>query len=310
MMAKAKADAKETKQRIIYLALVLGCCYLLFIISLFRNQGSHDPVYQILQKGFTAFPVLAAMITRRLTKDDAPWRISIKVWKQPKLWAFCAFVPGVLIVFGAVLYFLLFPKEYSGSFHYGGLLALMGTKSDGSLPLNNPFVFGMITVLIAAAFIPIQLLELGEEIGWREYLLPKQIQRYGIHRAVLLNAILWSIAHLPLIYFGFNYSLENPGAPWSNMAMMIVVCVTLGVILSYVMVISGNVMYPAIIHGVVNVIGEVPVYLSISQKSGLLGPNPTGLIGISGLLVLAIVLLIHLGKSKSRLADEKRKQVY
>ena len=34
-------------------------------------------------------------------------------------------------------------------------------------------------MLIAAICIPIQLLELGEEIGWREYLLPKQIAEYG-----------------------------------------------------------------------------------------------------------------------------------
>lgn len=82
--------------------------------------------------------------------------------------------------------------------------------------------------------------------------------------------------------------------------MMMVVCVTLGIILSYVMVISGNVMFPAIIHGVVNVIGEVPVYLSITQESGLLGPNPTGLIGLSGIIILAITMFICFGKAKSR----------
>ena len=121
-----------------------------------------------------------------------------------------------------------------------------------------------------------------------------------MHRAALLNGILWGLAHLPLIYFGFNYSIENPGAPWSNIAMMMVVCVTLGIILSYVMLVSGNVMFPAIIHGVVNIIGEVPVYLSITQENSLLGPNPTGLIGLSGLIILAITMFICFGKAKNR----------
>ena len=158
----------------------------------------------------------------------------------------------------------------------------------------NPLSFSVVCVLIAAVCIPIQLLELGEEIGWREYLLPKQVAVYGMRKGVLLNGFYWGIAHLPLIFLGFNYSLENIGAPWSNMLMMIIVCMTLGIICSYVMVKSNNVVYCAIIHGVVNVIGEIPVFLSVSQQSGLLGPNPTGLIGISGLIVCAIILFIRL----------------
>lgn len=88
--------------------------------------------------------------------------------------------------------------------------------------------------------------------------------------------------------------------------MMTAVCVTLGIILSYVMVISGNVMYPAIIHGVVNIIGEAPVFLTVSQKSGLLGPNPTGLIGMSGLILLAVILFCRIGKAKSKLQQGYR----
>lgn len=159
----------------------------------------------------------------------------------------------------------------------------------------------MTAIVISAAFIPIQLLELGEETGWREYLLPRQIKRLGIHKAVLLNSFLWGLAHLPLIYFGFNYSAHNPGAPWSNMAMMLLVCMTVGVICCYVTVVSGNAMYAAIVHGVINVIGEVPVFLSLRQENGLLGPNPTGFIGMAGMLLCAIVLFIRLSKIENRL---------
>lgn len=279
-----------TKQRILYLSLVLGTCYLLFGAALLIKNDIGHSVYGILQKGFTAFPVLAALITRKITKDKSPWRFSLKVWKRPWLWLFCAFVPGILIALGAGLYFMIFPEAFSGSFHYGGLFALAGAEADGVMQLDSPVQFWIVTIAISAAFIPIQLLELGEEIGWREYLLPKQIERYGLRRAVLVNGLLWGIAHMPLIYFGFNYSLDNPGAPWSNMVMMLLVCMTLGIILSYVMVISGNVMYPAIVHGVVNVIGEVAVYLSVTEKSGLLGPNPTGLIGMSGLILCAAMM--------------------
>ena len=188
---------------------------------------------------------------------------------------------------------MLFPEQYSGVFNLGSL-----TGTEQVIHIANPLQFCVICVLVAAVCIPIQVVELGEEIGWREYLLPKQIAEYGVRKGTLLNGLYWGIAHLPLIYLGFNYSPENVGAPWSNMLMMLLVCVTTGIICAYVMMCSNNVMYPAIIHGVVNVIGEIPVFISVSGKNGLLGPNPTGLISMSGLILCAIIMLIKLPKAK------------
>ncbi|MCI8720890.1 MAG: CPBP family intramembrane metalloprotease [Oscillospiraceae bacterium] len=283
------------RQMRLYLISVLGICWVLGIAAAF-SRG--NVIYQILQKGFTAFPVIAAVLTRRITKDKAQWRISLKVWKDNRLWAFCAFVPGILIAVGAALYFMLFPEQYSGIFHLGNL-----TGTERVLQITNPLQFGLICILIAAVCIPVQLLELGEEIGWREYLLPKQISMYGARKGILLNGLFWGTAHLPLIFLGFNYSPENVGAPWSNMLMMMLVCMTIGVICSWVMVRSNNVMYSAIVHGVVNVIGEIPVFLSISGKSGLLGPNPTGLVSMSGLMLCAAALFIWLPGVKNGKAE-------
>lgn len=46
------------------------------------------------------------------------------------------------------------------------------------------------------------------------------------------------------------------------------------------------------------VIGEIPVFISVSGKSGLLGSNPIGLISISGLILCAIIMLIKLPTAK------------
>jgi membrane protease YdiL (CAAX protease family) len=115
---------------------------------------------------------------------------------------------------------------------------LIGTKQV--IRIMNPLSFSVVCVLIAAGCIPIQLLELGEEIGWREYLLPKQVAVYGMRKGVLLNGFYWGIAHLPLIFLGFNYSLENIGAPWSNMLMMIIVCMTLFLVYTENFVVKEN----------------------------------------------------------------------
>lgn len=179
------------KRMKLYLFLVLGSCYLLGAAAFFTHGNTHSAAYQLLQKGFTAFPVIAAILTRRITKEKAAWRISLKVWKNPKLWAFCALVPNSLIAAGAVLYFILFPEQYSGIFDLGSLLG-----TEYTIPIHHPLLFIAICILIAAVCIPLQFIELGEEIGWREYLLPKQIAQYGMRKGILLNSFYWGLAHM------------------------------------------------------------------------------------------------------------------
>ena len=279
--------AKTSKAVIVYLALVLGVCCLLGVLEAITGTGKF---YQILGIGFTFIPVIAAVITKRVTGERAKYHLSLRVWKNMKCWLLSAILPGVLIAMGAVIYYLVFPEQYSGIFKIG-----LRLDTETEIAVNSPILIALACVAVSAVMIPIQLLELGEEIGWRGYLLGFQTEKYGTKKAVLINGIEWGLAHLPLVYFGFNYSLDNPCAPWSNMAMMMLTCIVLGIILSFVTIKTENCMYAAIVHGVVNTIGELPVYFSNDLSSGLLGPNPTGLLTMLPLIVLAAVCFIKLG---------------
>jgi uncharacterized protein len=278
---------QRNKASAIYLAIVLGVCYLLGILEAVTGSGEF---YQILGIGFTFIPVIAALITKRITGEKAKYHLSLRVWKNMRYWLLSALVPGILIVIGATVYYLVFPEQYSGVFQIG-----MRLGTDMEIAVGNPVMLASACIAVSAMMIPIQLLELGEEIGWRRYLLGFQVEKYGERKATLINGIEWGLAHLPLVYFGFNYSLENWGAPWSNMAMMMVMCVVLGILLSYATIKTGNCMYAAIIHGVVNVIGELPVYLSKGMVNGLLGPNPTGLLAMLPLVVVAVLCFWKMG---------------
>lgn len=270
----------------IYLELIFFICYGLGILEFLTRTGK---IYHFLSIAFTFLPVLIAFITRCITGKPGKFHLSLMVWKDSKSWLFSAFVPGILIVLGTALYFLVFPNEYSGVFRYG---ILLGTNAE--VVIKSPLLIALVCIIVAAIMIPVQLLELGEEIGWRGYLLGFQIEKYGRRKAVLINGVEWGLAHLPLIYFGFNYSLNNPGAPYTNMAVMVIVCVIIGIIFSYITIKTGNCMYAAIMHGVVNVIGELPVYMTYDMKSGLLGPNPTGILAISFFAAFSILLLMKM----------------
>lgn len=53
----------------IYLLWVLGVCFFLGATAYFTQASNENIAYQILQKGFTVFPVMSAIMTRRITKD-------------------------------------------------------------------------------------------------------------------------------------------------------------------------------------------------------------------------------------------------
>ena len=70
------------------------------------------------------------------------------------------------------------------------------------------------------------------------------------------------------------------GAPITGIRMMTFVGTVMGVLLSYVTLKSESVVPACILHGSINVIGETPIFIAASSASCLLGPSPTGIIGI------------------------------
>lgn len=80
--------------------------------------------------------------------------------------------------------------------------------------------------------------------------------------------------------------------------MMVLTCIVLGTWSSYVTLKYNKCMYAAIIHGGADIIGEAGVWVSLSTQSTLLGPMPTGIIGMSMLLIGAIILLFKLPNHK------------
>ena len=64
-------NMNDNKSQIrIYLTFILGICWALGIAAFCLQGNSQNTIYQILQEGFTTFPVIAAVFTRRMTGTD------------------------------------------------------------------------------------------------------------------------------------------------------------------------------------------------------------------------------------------------
>lgn len=278
---------RELKKRaIIYVGFLFGFLILNWLATVILHSS-----ITLVWGVFSVLPVLATILTRTLTKDKSSWYLKPNIRKHWKIYLFSMFAPGVAIVLGGLLYFTIFPNDLDLTAR--NLVAQYSQYGAPDTLLSTPwiiFLVGFGFIFISPLVLPVHLFALGEEIGWRGYFLPILLKLTSPRKATLIHGPLWGLAHAPLIYFGFNYGIDYWGAPWSGLLMMVLVCVVLGTWLAYVTIKSDSILPATIFHGAGNVIGELAVLVSFLGISPLLGPNPTGLIGMSGLLVGAVIL--------------------
>lgn len=237
---------------------------------------------------FMFLPALTTLIVRRLSHDKGTLLLRLNIRKAWKQYLLAAFLPGVLVGIGAAAYFFLFPNHFDLSLTYAAqLLALNGQMPElPQLTLPAVIIIGALLILAAPLVVVNHIAAFGEEIGWRGFLLPLLIEEFGVRKAVLLNGILWGIVHAPLVCFGLNYTGNYPGAPWSGILMMILFAETIGIFLSYLTLKSGSIFPACIAHGAINAIREAPLLICLDTCNALLGPKPSGFIGMIGFLIL------------------------
>lgn len=286
-----------TKKRIItFLLLVFGILYIPWIIVIII-PSLEEVVYAVISCPvvFMGTPALSAFITRKLTKDTTSLNFRTKIFKNKKALLFSTLLPGAGIFLGTVLFFLMFPDDLDFQGRYiSETYGAFGAPQDIELTIGSMFIMGFIVYAISAVAFPIWYIALGEDIGWQGYMLPLLTKKMDVRCAVIINGALWGLAHAPLIYNGMNYGTDYFGAPYTGMLMMVVVTIVLGIWMSYITLKTKNCMYAAIIHGASDIIGEVGVWISSSTKSSLLGPAPTGIIGLSILMVGAVILFFKM----------------
>ena len=133
---------------------------------------------------------------------------------------------------------------------------------------------------------------LGEEFGWRAYLLPK-LMPLGSHKAVLLVGAIWGVFHWPLIFMGYEYRFDYWGAPVVGpLLFMLVTMFGDSVLLAWVTLRTGSVWPACIAHGVNNAGGLLLVYFLRGEWDMLIGPSTVGIVGFLGYALLALLIFL------------------
>lgn len=279
----------EKRRVVLYLLCWFVQTLLLWIVSELSGSG-----ITLLWSFFSIIPVTSVIITRWITKDHSSWNLRFRFKENRKTYVFSTLLPTTLIFLGAVLFFVLYPNEIDPQ---GNALIerfdAYGGPTSVNVSVSGFVIAGIVLSLFSFLALPMHIFALGEELGWRGYLLKNMTGFLSKRNAILISGVLWGFAHAPLIFYGFNYGQSYWGFPFSGILMTVLVMSVLNVWLSYVYLKSGSIWPSAILHGSINLIGEVPALFALANVSVLLGPSPTGIIGISFLLVGALWILIR-----------------
>ena len=306
-----QTDRKLNLKRIVlFLAITFILTYGVEIIVIMPMAGSSDLtrayLAQMLMAGVMFLPAFGALITRlitreKMTKDNMALSLHLK--GNLKYYGLAWFGTVLLTVFGAVVYFLIFPGQFDGSLGY-----VRAAYESQGVSLTEEDLKRIMAVQIGAGIFLSPVLNFincfGEEWGWRGYLLPKMLKRFKVAPTLLLTGVIWGLWHAPLTVMGHNYGLGYKGYPVTGILSMCLFCIVIGILLSYVTLKTGSCIPAVIGHGALNGFAAIGLCFTSLQNpyNVFLGPAPTGLIGGSGFIIAAAALLFLLHK------EEKNKE--
>lgn len=296
-------EDKATKKRLIlFVAFTFGIAWILFLLVPILGFAYGSLPSVILIAGAMFAPTLGNILTRWVTKEGFQ-----NMYLRPHFkghirhYVLLFFGPTLLLFASAAVYFLIFPGSFDPALT---LLTGMAT-ANGTLviPAKQLLLISVLQVALLGPVINI-IPTLGEELGWRGYLLPKLRESHSDRAALLLSGVIWGVWHAPIIILGHNYGTEYWGYPWLGILAMIVFCVVLGIIEGYITIKLNSAIPASMIHSTVNAGAGLAIYLAMPGFNPLIGPAITGVIGGLPFLLLAAFLLIKIGAPQNEIAPE------
>ena len=284
----------EIKRLFIYLVLSFGLTWIIFfafILTGHKWDGSNPRLESFSALGML-MPFLAHVLTRWITKEGFALTgkdsMMLGIRLKDKKWVYYVFamlVPWVYFEIWHALALLISPEMFDPEYY-----KVIGIEKNlvWLMPLN-----GIVTGSV------ISFAALGEEGGWRGYMMPKLIKLVGIKKAVLIGGIIWGLWHAPLTCIGHNFGTEYPGFPYLGILVMCIVCTLMGIMLTYITVKSGSIWPATIMHAVNNTNPSIlAFFMNTENGTGILENQFFGyFLYFIPTAVIAVICLVLLCKA-------------
>lgn len=242
-------------------------------------RGGPEWLYMVLMW----IPALAAIVANCVSFRESGEPFSVK-----KLFAKGGFrkcrlryvllgclLPLVYLLVPYMVYWLLYPENYA----YHGVSLTLVLKD-------------ILPVLVLGTFMSL-LSALGEEIGWRGFMVPALYERLGLNRALLISSLFWCCWHLPLL-IGGGYM---PGTPlWYRLPAFVLCIFPVGVMAGLLTLESGSVWPAAFLHAAHNNYDQAVFDIITAGANKMYFVSETGVLTILCAWALAVSLYLRAKK--------------
>jgi membrane protease YdiL (CAAX protease family) len=202
-------------------------------------------------------PALAAFATLKLNRRqlrELGWK-----WPQTKYAVQSWFIP---LLYAGITYAIVWTTGLGGFPNHEfmqNLVTLIGLHLS---PVHSTIIY----VLLAGSFGVIKSLAsaLGEEIGWRGFLVPELFKSTGFTGTALITGVVWSCWHYPLLIWG-DY---NSGTPTRyGLTCFTVLVISISFIFTWMRLRSGSLWTGAILHASHNLYVQA-VFTPLTRDTG------------------------------------------
>ena len=258
-----------------------------------RTSLASLPALAVILVGMST-PALASFLVCRFV-DHTPWLRRVGLAPPVSLrpivtLSFTAFAVVTAATVAATALGGLLGLVHLDLIGLSGVAQLEATLPSTGRPLPSPVTLLLVSVVgtVIASFSANALAGLGEEIGWRGYLLPALLP-LGRVRALVAVGVVWALWHAPIVLLGYDY--DDAGRVTALLALT-GFCILFGTVLAWLRVRSDSVVPAAVGHGTFNGwIRLSPLLVAAGQPVAYLTASPMGVVGYAVFGALAAWLL-------------------
>ncbi len=230
----------------VYLSIAFSLAWILFCLPLFIKEAPSLHGIRALSWSLAMWaPGVAALVCNRFVLKQPIHSLNLHHLGKRKLLLYAWLIPPLLSSVTGILTWAFGLGQFDNQFSQIRE-AMQNTPGGASISPGLVVLFQILTSLTLAPLIN-TLFAIGEELGWRGFLLP-QFLPLGQGKAIWLSGMIWGIWHAPAILQGLNY----PSQPYFGVVFMIVFCVLFGTFLSWLYLSSHSPWLPALAHGSLN----------------------------------------------------------
>jgi len=174
--------------------------------------------------------------------------------------------------------------SFSIPFIYIGLAIYIGNSLNGDI--NHIEIKNILTLFSPTALALLIAGPIGEEFGWRGFLLPELLNKYSLIYAAIILGLIWGVWHLPLY-------LTTTFSSFDTALLFISQTVATTIIMSLIFIkTNGSILISILYHWLINVLGFVFSNVFIGIQSDF------QLYQLIGKVLIIIILITIIGKSE------------